>query len=138
MKQKYPVTWRLTIPGTRYWTRVLIFEDRKQMEAFWVQWPKRFLKLAQLGSFNALCVGSSARGAFPATYQIGFLIFNRGYFGGGVVAHELSHLADALFVKHKLPGFGKWLGRDLGERRAKTMEHLTIRFWRGYYKRLKK
>ena len=133
-----PLRFRLRIPGKRgNYFRVFIFATREIMHAFFKEQGKIRRLTPEVRGYNFDAIASSWRRAYRTTAgrlvptrERGQALFHDQRFGGGIVAHEMTHLAVQECIRRRVKPYS-----HRGEERlAYLVGSFCSQFWDRYYR----
>lgn len=144
MKKNYIKFKIFPVRGKKMFYYVMVFNDRLSM---------RMMSMNLHGpntgglSYRAEAITHSfhsktkKNGKWVKSDCVGVVMFYKGGFGYGVVAHEMAHAVNYMFLNNKINfNFKKWTEdwKENDEMYATVLGYLNNQFWKKYNKAIKK
>ena len=121
------------VKGKKEYYQVFIFNDRMNMRLFSMELLKRLRVDKMEAATHSFKAHRTVNDKEVESDMIGAILFYKGGFGHGVVAHEIAHAVNYYFMRKKISfNLGKtndaWVQGD--ETYATILGYMVNRFWK--------
>jgi hypothetical protein len=110
------IKFKIKPSGNRFFFRVILFDTKEQMRAWWAEYDKKFYGGGYNGEkFGAMTIPYESWKGDNMESEIGTIIFAKEQLGAGTVAHEMGHAAiwyDRLINGNVNAEYGQSIGEE--------------------------